>query len=252
MRKISELLQAFDEAYPPEGALGFDNVGLLVGRKEKEVSKILLCLDVTSAVIKEAKEIGAELIVSHHPVVFFETKRITDETYTGSLLIELIENKIAAIALHTNFDRAEKGNNDNLARTLGAKEYLAIEDGFATEFDLEKEMDMPAFVSFVKEALGETAIRSVGEGKVKKVIASCGAGINERLILRAKENGAVIVTADVKHNYAEMAKDLGVRLVEPTHYASEWGFAEVIKKYLAEKAADVACFISRHNTNPYG
>lgn len=252
MRTITELVETFDRAFPFADALHYDNVGLIVGRKDEKVEKILLALDVTSSVIKEAKALGATLIVSHHPVVFREIKRITDETYTGSILLELIENKIAAIALHTNFDRAEEGNNRLLALSLGAKAYEVIEDGFATEFDLEKEEDMSAFTARVKEALGESAIRTIGTGAVKKVIASCGAGISEELILRAARTGAVIVTADVKHNYAEMAKDLGVRLVEPTHYASEWAFAKQIRNFLAENAADVACFISRHNTNPYG
>lgn len=252
MPTVNSLLELFKEAYPFEGALSFDNVGLICGRKDKEVHKVLVTLDVTSSVIQEAKELGAELIVSHHPVVFRELKRITDESYTGLLLLSLIENGIASIALHTNFDCAEEGNNALLARALGAKEFTVIEDGFATEFDLDGEMDAEEFAARVKAALGETAIRKIGSGKVKKVIASCGAGISESLIFRARENGAVIVTADVKHNYAEMAKDLGVRLVEPTHYASEWAFACEIKKFLAEKAAGVACFVSRHNTNPYG
>ena len=124
-------------------------------------------------------------------------------------------------------------------------------EGFATEFDLSKVMPLASFAKQVKETLGDAVVRVVGEGSVKKVIASCGAGIGESLILRAKEKDAVIVTADVKHNYASMAKDLGVRVVETTHFASEWGFTERIKEFMAEKFDGVELLVSKENINPY-
>ena len=206
---------------------------------------------VTSAVIREAREVGADMILSHHPVIFREIKRVTDESYTGAILLELIESGLAAVAVHTDFDRAEQGNNDRLATDLGATAYEKIEDGFATEFTLEKEISLSVFAEIVGQTLGDAVIRTIGGGQVGKVIASCGAGIGEELILRAKETGAVIVTADVKHNYASMAADLGVRVVETTHYASEWGFTNTITKFMGEKFGEVRTIVSRYNTNPY-
>lgn len=251
MRTVKEILELFENLYPFDRALSYDNVGLIVGRGEKKVSKILLSLDVSLSVIEEAAREKADLIISHHPVIFREIKRVTDESYTGNLVLSLAEKNIAAIALHTNFDAAENGNNYLLARALGAKDFAVIDDGFATEFDLPAEWELSELKDFVKKSLSEKAIRSVGQGKVSKVIASCGAGASESLILRAKETGAVVVTSDVKHNLAEMAKDLGVRLIEPTHYAGEWAFNEEIKKILAVKAPETECVISRENTNPY-
>ena len=251
MCTVADVATALNESFPFETALSFDNVGLLVGRKETFVDKILVCLDITHAVIEEAKEAGASLIVSHHPVIFRELKRVTDESYTGGMVLDLAENRIAAIAVHTDYDRAEEGNNYHLARSLGAKEFTVIDDGFAIEFDLEREMSFDEFRRMVKSALADTVIRSVGRGGVRRVITSCGAGISESLILRAKETNACIVTSDVKHNYAMMASDLGVRLVETTHYASEWAFAKNMAKYLTEKFADVEVILSRKNTHPY-
>ena len=250
MCTVADVTAALNERYPFETALSFDNVGLLVGHKDAKVEKILVCLDVTHDVIAEAKEAGATLIVSHHPVIFREIKRVTDESYTGGMVLDLAENKIAAIAVHTDYDCAEEGNNHHLARSLGAKEFTVIDDGFAIEFDLEREMPFEEFRRMVKSALADTVIRSVGSGMVRRVITSCGAGISEKLILRAKETNACIVTADVKHNYAMMALDLGVRLVETTHYASEWAFTKYMAKFLAEKF-DVEVILSRKNTHPY-
>ncbi len=252
MPQLQEIVEKLNHAYPFEDACSYDNVGLLVGNRKQNIKKILIALDVTKEVIQEAKTLGVDLILSHHPVVFHELKKITDETYTGRLLLDLIQNHLASIALHTNFDKGEDGNNDQLAESLGAKKYEKIEDGFATSFEIPEEMSMEEFTSEVKKRLGDSVVRTIGSGKVKRVLASCGAGIDEELIFMAEETGAVIVTADVKHNYASMIKDLGVRLVETTHYASEWGFTEQIRKYLAKEFKSVELFISQHNSNPYG
>ena len=251
MLTAAEIARTFDASFPFEDACSYDNVGLLVGRSGREVKKALIALDVTTEVIKEAKDLGVDLIVSHHPVIFREVKRITDESYTGLLLLSLIESGLAAIALHTNFDKGIDGNNDCLAKTLGATSFERIEEGFATVFDLPEEEDFDLFVKRVKTALSDAALRTIGGGKVKRVIASCGAGIDEDLIFLAKKEGAVIVTADVKHNYAVMAKDLSVRLVEATHYASEWGFTKRIKEFMAERFPGVELFVSKKNINPY-
>ena len=251
MPTAAEIAKTFDSCFPFEEACSYDNVGLLVGKEGREVKKALIALDVTLEVIAEAKAVGADLIVSHHPVIFREIKKVTDGTYTGMLLLSLIESGVAAIALHTNFDKGEGGNNDALAKKLGAGVYERIEDGFATAFDLPKEVPFLQFVQMVQSALGDAVIRTINGGKVSRVIASCGAGIDESLILRAKEEGAVIVTADVKHNYATMAKDLGVGLVETTHYASEWGFTNTIKDFMEKNFKGVELLISKSNINPY-
>ena len=251
MPTAAEIAKKFDEAFPFADACSYDNVGLLVGREGKEVKRALVCLDVTSDVIREAKELNVDLIVSHHPIIFREIKKVTDGSYTGSLLLSLIESGMAVISLHTNYDRAEDGNNDALALRLGATEYEKIEDGFATEFDLPAPVSFAYFVKKVKEALSDTVIRTIDCGEVKRVIASCGAGIDENLILRAKERGAAIVTADIKHHYAQMARDLGVSVAETTHYASEWGFTREIRNFMREAFPQVELAISIRNINPY-
>ena len=251
MPTAAEIAQTFNQYYPFTDACAYDNVGLLVGRGDKEIGKVLIALDVTKEVIREAKEMGADLVLSHHPIIFREIKRVTDDTYTGSLLLLLIESGIAAIALHTNYDKGVGGNNDVLAARLGATSFERIEEGFATEFELPHPVPFTIFKERVKETLGDSVVRTIDCGEVRHVIASCGAGMDEALILHAKERGAVIVTSDVKHNYASMARDLSVGLVETTHYASEWGFTKEIEKFMSEKFEGVELAISKTNINPY-
>ena len=251
MPLLSEILETLNEHFPFETALSYDNVGLLVGRKDRAVKKVLISLDVTTKVIEEAEAIHADLILTHHPVIFREIKRVTDESYTGSLILSLAEKGIAAIAIHTNYDRAEDGNNDRLAIRLGASDFTVIEDGFATEYDLPEEISFGQFVEKVKHSLGDEVIRTIGGGRVRKVISACGAGIDEGLIFRAKEKDAVIVTADVKHNYASMARDLGVRLVEPTHYGSEQGFVSDVAAFMKKHFDTLEVAVSEVNINPY-
>ena len=252
MPKLSEIVKALDREYPFDTACSYDNVGLLVGRADRDVRKVLISLDVTAEVIREAKAVGAEVILSHHPVIFRDLKRITDGSYTGCLLLELIEAGLAAVAVHTDFDCAQRGNNDALSLALGATVYERLEEGFATAFDLAKEMPLEEFAAFVKSRLGDVEPRLIGSGTVSRVIAACGAGISEDLIFLAKERDAVIVTADVKHNYASMAKDLGVKLVETTHYGSERNtFTDRIVAYLTDVFDDLELLVAKTNINPY-
>ena len=112
---IGEVIEFLDEAAPFRTAESFDNVGLLVGGGETEVTGICCCLDITRKVIKEAAEKGANLIISHHPVIFGGLKTVPN----WSPVRALIEKNIAAIAMHTNFDIAEGGVNDTLLELLG-------------------------------------------------------------------------------------------------------------------------------------
>ena len=105
-----DIIQCIDAFAPFDTQWSFDNSGFLVGRREQEVTKLLVALDITREVVAEAARWGAELIVAHHPVIFDPVKQITDATPVGQILLELIENKIAAICTHTNLDAALGGS----------------------------------------------------------------------------------------------------------------------------------------------
>ena len=119
MTNVQTVYDFLQEKAPFELQLGFDNAGFLVGRRDAAVSRILVSLDITEPVIQEAVERKAQLIVSHHPVIWGGAKSVTDQTPTGRKLLALAENHIAAICAHTNLDTVADGVNDALARRLG-------------------------------------------------------------------------------------------------------------------------------------
>ena len=253
MRLVSEILNKLNEYFPFDTALSYDNVGLLVGNTDREVTKVMVALDASACAAIDAQQEGAQLLITHHPVIFREIKTVTNETFAGCNVILLIEGGISCIALHTNYDRAKGGNNESFARRLGAEEFTSLEDGFATEFDLAEELYFDDFTELVQEITEDPVIRTIrgSASTVKRVIAACGAGISEELIFRAAKNGATIVTADVKHNYATMIHDLGVSLVEPTHYGSEKCFVEDMCAFMREHFPDLEVVVSSANNNPY-
>ena len=167
MTTVQEVLSCLEAFAPVETKMDFDNVGLLVGHRSAEVTKVLLALDVTCDVVAEAAGIGAELVVAHHPV-FFQRKDITDGDPTGARILALAEAKIAAICMHTNLDAAEGGVNDALAAALGLQEVepLGI-DGVGPDgkpYGIGRvgricPMEMPGFLSLVQKALNVPGIR---------------------------------------------------------------------------------------------
>lgn len=129
MPKVSDFLEVLEGFAPLFLKMQGDNVGLLVGDPERAVSRVVLTLDITPAVARAAAEEGAALIVSHHPVIFHPLAAITPADYNGAAVMTLVENRIAAICMHTNLDAAAGGVNDTLAHVLGLQNVSLIDDG---------------------------------------------------------------------------------------------------------------------------
>lgn len=102
--KCSEIIRVIEASYPREAALDFDNVGLLAGRTDREVSRVYIALDATDAVIEEAAAWGADMLITHHPLIFSPLKRVTDEDFVSRRVLKLIQNDISYYAMHTNYD----------------------------------------------------------------------------------------------------------------------------------------------------
>ena len=127
MAAVKDIEQMMDERAPFRYQMGFDNAGFLVGRRERQVRRVLVCLDITPETIQEAIEKECQLMVAHHPVIWGTIGRVTDETTTGRNLLTLIEHGIAAIWAHTNLDAVEGGVNTELARRIGLKDTILLE-----------------------------------------------------------------------------------------------------------------------------
>jgi len=192
MAAVKDVFQALDRLAPFGTQLDFDNAGFLAGRSEREVRKILVALDITQAVAEEAGRWGADLIVSHHPVIFHPVKAVTDRDETGRVLLALIENRISAICAHTNLDAAQGGVNDRLAAALELASPVPFEGEHIGRMGQAHRRGLPVreYAAFVKDRLNAAGVRFVDGGRPVEQVAvgggSCGSMLHE-----AVESGAI-------------------------------------------------------------
>ncbi len=255
MTKVIDILKVLEKKAPLNLAESYDNVGFIVGRAEGEVKKILVALDITERVVREAIEKRAELIVSHHPVIFGERKRITDCDITGEIVLGLAENKIAAICMHTNLDSAKDGVNDVLAECLGIKVEGIVEpkedgaSGGGRYGRISEEKDLPEFLGEVCKALKTNGVKyHNASGKVRKV--AVGGGSCGEYITIAKSLGCdTVVTADIKHNQFLDAAHLGINAIDAGHFATEDIICPKLRDIISESFPDVSVEIAENDTD---
>ena len=235
MPTVQEIFELLNEKAPVSGKMDFDNVGLLVGHRGAPVSRVVVALDITDEVIDEAMSLGAELIVSHHPL-FFQLKAVTDVGWEGQRALALAENRVAAICMHTNLDAAQGGVNDALMETLGGAVTGVLEPdtGIGRVGTLPGPMAFPAFLERVKLALHGNGLRYHDAGRPVERLAVCGGSGGGELALAAAAGCDTYVTADIKYNQFLEAKHLGINLVDADHFCTENVVVPVLARWLAE------------------
>lgn len=261
MATVTEFYRAVDRLAPFRTQMGFDNAGLLVGRGEAQVTRALVALDITLPVIEEAKALGAQLIISHHPVIFDPVRSIVAGDPTGDKLIALIRADLSAICAHTNLDVAVGGVNDALAQAIGLNDIeVFLPDGNDEQgrpFGLgrigttDHAMPLPEFAQKVKRALGANGVRYADAGRpVSKVAVgggSCGSSLRD-----AYEMGCdAFVTADVKYDVFLDAKALGIGLIDAGHYPTEQVVCPVLADYLRKTFPEAEIFFSTVHKEPF-
>lgn len=232
MASVKEIYRFIDQIAPFDTQESFDNAGFLVGRGEREVNRVLVALDITPEVAEEARGLGAELIVSHHPVIFTPIKSVTDEAVTGQILLTLAENRICAICAHTNLDAAHGGVNGCLAGALELTEIgqlcQAGVDGKGRPYGIGRTgiahqpgMTAPEYAVFVKEKLGSACVRFVDGGKPVRRVAVGGGACGSMMEDAIAQGCDTFVTADLKYNQFLDAKALGLNLLDAGHFPTE-------------------------------
>jgi len=223
---VKDIMTIAEKIAPPGLAADWDNTGLIIGRIDMPAKKILFALDATDEVISEAVRIGANIIITHHPILFKPTNKIVSSSPLGATLLTLIENRIAALAMHTNLDAAEGGTNDVLAETLGITDTLPLGEppSMGRIGNLSEPMNLDAFAERVKTALGLSSVRFCGDpaSPIKRVCVVCGSGSDIDIFKQAVGAGAdAYVTGDIRYHEAQRALSIGLSLIDATHYASE-------------------------------
>ena len=246
MATVNDILNFVETLAPRELKMDWDNVGLNCGHADRPVHRILVALDPFEHVCREAKEIGADLLVTHHALIW-KPGFITDRDTQGRNTLFLIENGIAHINAHTNLDQAPGGVNDVLAEKLGLEGVQIVNpvNGIGLmRCGILPAQTLDAFLSTVKEKLGCEGLRYADSGKpVRKVAVgggSCAGGMEEVLAAGCD----TFVTADVKYNQFWDAKDLGLNLIDAGHFHTENSVVSVLAEKIAAAFPEIEVKIS--------
>ena len=253
MATVKDILTFMETLCPAYMQEDWDNVGLLCGRQSKAVKRILVALDPFEGVCREAVEMGADLLVTHHPLIFTAPKAITEESSVGRCILLLAENGIAAINAHTNLDLAPGGVNDVLAQKLGLQNVQVIdpvgEDTKGQPYGLLRCGDVEEtvlcdFLTHVKAQLGTPALRFVNGGKAVRKVAVGGGACAGEFYAALAAGCDTFVTSDVKYNQFWDARELGLNLIDAGHFYTENPVVPVMAAKLKEAFPDVEVKVS--------
>ncbi|MFD0572792.1 Nif3-like dinuclear metal center hexameric protein [Kitasatospora gansuensis] len=250
MPKLSDVINALEELYPPRWAESWDAVGLVCGDPEAEVGRVLFAVDPVQAVVDEAVEWGADLVVTHHPLYLRGVTSVAATGFKGRVVHGLIRAGIGLHVAHTNADHADPGVSDALAEAVGLRVLGPLiadptdpagRRGSGRIGVLEPPLTLSAFAAQVAAGLPTTAagVRVAGDGdRVITRVAVCG-GSGDSFLAEVRAAGVdAYVTADLRHHPASEATEASpVALVDAAHWATEWPWLRLAERGLTEAAA---------------
>lgn len=251
MATVSDIAAYFEERVPSALKADYDNVGLLCGFPDREVTKVLCALDVTGEVIEEAEELGAELILTHHPLIFHPLKRVLVTDEVGSKIAKLLQKGISAICLHTNLDAVDGGVNDVLALSIGALIRKKLPVGRVLE--LPQEESMPEFLQRVQTFLRVSGMRYYDAGNPVHRIVVCG-GAGGDLLEECIASGAdTLLTGEIHYDEWLTGREMGINLVDADHFCTETVVMPVLVDMLHDGFPEMDAYISsRHDQTARG
>lgn len=251
-----EMIHILTEITADEVPEAWDNCGVQINTGKKSIERVLVCLEITAAVLREAKEKGADMIVTHHPLIFRPIKQIDNSDITGSYITELIKNEISVFSAHTNFDKLNGGNNERLSQLLELENVRALgEDAIGCIGELADELSLEEAIRLVRGKIDSPrhSMRAVGDidMRVKTVGLCTGAG--SEFFELAREKGCdIFITGDVSYHRAVAAKEMGLAVIDAGHFGTEQIFAENMASILREKLGDaVEVLASDEERDPF-
>ena len=220
---VSEFYAYLCEKIPVELTLEGDKDGLsCCPDPQKEVRKVLICLDVTQAVIEEAVEDGCEVILAHHPMLHGGVESVDAAQYRGRKLISLIENGIAVMSFHTRLDGVDGGVSDMLADLIGVKNTVKIgEKGICRLGELETPLPAPVFAERIKEALGAPFVEYSDTGKLIRTVGVGGGSVNSHIPYALAAGADAFVGGEIGYHNLTDSKDMGICLFAAGHFYTE-------------------------------
>ncbi len=248
--KCYEVMERLEELSPTMYAEEWDNVGLLVGRREKEVRKIYVALDATDEVIEEAVKIQADMLLTHHPLIFSPVSRIQSDDYIGRRILRLARHDIACYAMHTNFDIM--GMADAAADEIGLKKRevlnITYEDDIAKEGigrrgKLPHIMTLGECAEHVKQCFHIDRVKVFGDMEATVEDAAVSPGSGKSVVKDAvAAHVDVLITGDIDHHTGIDANEQGLYIIDAGHYGIEKIFIAYIKEYLRRELPEMVIY----------
>lgn len=247
---VREIHNILEEMAPAALKESYDNVGLMIGDFEEEVSDILIALDCTMEVIEEAKILGCNLILTHHPLLFLKPSVITTETLIGRKIIKLIKNNINVYASHTNLDIVHGGLNDIIAELLGFRTWEIIELASGSNLNssygvgrlvtLEEPWTLRETCEHVKKMLNINYLKYAGsENMVIRKIAIVNGSGEDYFKLSKAMNADCIITGDTTYHYVSDYVEDNMAVIDAGHFETEWPLMQVTANRIAHKIKEL-------------
>lgn len=263
--RLAEVLNFLEQFAPLETAEDWDNVGLLLGARDREVERVLTCLTLTPDVAQEAVQQGVGLIVTHHPILFRPIQRITAETVEGAMLLDLIRAGVAVYSPHTAFDSAREGINAQWCERLELRspqplrwfpEHIPAENpraatGSGRAGELAQPISLATFLECVKQAVGLAHLQYVGDSnqEIQKVAVACGAAAMY-LDDAARLECDLLLTGEARFHDCLKARGEKIALVLVGHYASERFACEWLAEHLQKEFPQLQIHASQAESDP--
>lgn len=256
---------AISALWPPSGAEAWDAVGLIAGDPDSEVHAIHLAVDAVPETVDETIELGAQLLLTHHPLLLRGVTSVAEDRYKGVVLGRLIRGGAALIAAHTNADVVTRGTSAVLAERLGLLDTRPLEPASDPSMGLGRVGQLPAATTLgalarrIADILPATAqgVRVAGEYDQEVTSVALCAGAGDSLLANPEVVAAdVYLTSDLRHHPASEARERarlgrGPALIDVSHWASEWLWLDVAAEQLRSALPDVAITVSELRTDPW-
>lgn len=248
---LKEFILAMERIAPPELAMEGDNIGLLIGTERTQIHRVLVALDCSPAVAREAVEWGADLVLTHHPQFFHPIQRILPDDPQTAAAYVLVRNGVGLYAAHTNLDAAQGGVNDALAARLQLTCVVPFGDGMGRIGTLMREMPLHAFAMQAGKALGgPVTCCGARDVPVKRVAVLGGAGADA--LAEAKDAGAdVFLTGEAKHHEGYFSEVLSIPMLVAGHYETEKVVLAPLIARLQAVSDDVQYQLARADASPF-
>jgi dinuclear metal center YbgI/SA1388 family protein len=260
--RIKDILDRLEKIAPTTLAEPWDNPGLQVGSYSQEITKIFLSLDPTLKALRSAERRNAQLLFTHHPLIFRPLSRLDINTHPGDVIVEAVKSGVSVIAAHTNLDTAKGGINDILADLLELQHVEVLKEkdeagyaGLGRIGDLPAIVRLSVLVEKVKRVFGTEQVKVVGreDDQVGRLAVVGGSG-GSLVSLAFKKGADLLVTGDIGHHHALEAESLGIALIDAGHFHTEktafGAFAERLRAMVTEWGWKVAIEVDEDETDP--